>query len=403
MKKIKILLLSIAIILLILCMSSCNTTKSYKVYFDLNEDSSNNYITTDGKSLIELPINPKKDNKYFQGWFWDNNSFIRPFNQYSLISSPISKDINVYAKWETQNYSISFDSVGGSDIESISKDFGERIEEPDQPIKTGYNFDGWYEETQYKNLFCFNIMPTENITLYAKWIPFPSTLGLKYELMENDTYNVGWQNNVNTKDITTISLPETYNGKSITKIATSGFESFLSLETIIIPKSIIEIGARAFYNCKNLRYIHFANENTMKRIGNSAFCDCINLAIVDLPKSLVTIGSAAFSGCEGLTSLSLPFVGAKASAQGSESLFGYIFGITQYDYSIKTVQYFSPNENDFEIFYIPKKLRTIKITGDSDINYGAFYNCIMLECIIIPEDIENIGENVFYNCILLEN
>ena len=69
---------------------------------------------------------------------------------------------------EAPYFEISFDSRGGTEVESIYSDYGMPIYEPIAPVKAGYSFKGWYDET-LKDKFIFTTMPAENITLYAKW------------------------------------------------------------------------------------------------------------------------------------------------------------------------------------------------------------------------------------------
>lgn len=66
-------------------------------------------------------------------------------------------------------YTIRFESNGGSDVSSISAKFGTLIEAPQKPIKEGYAFAGWYTSNSFDNPFSFNIMPKQNVVVYAKW------------------------------------------------------------------------------------------------------------------------------------------------------------------------------------------------------------------------------------------
>ena len=77
----------------------------------------------------------------------------------------------LYACGETSDkWMVSFDSCGGSAVQSIQVEDNNRIEEPDDPTKAGYIFVAWYKESSYENEFNFETeRVTNDITLYAKW------------------------------------------------------------------------------------------------------------------------------------------------------------------------------------------------------------------------------------------
>ena len=65
-----------------------------------------------------------------------------------------------------ESYTVSFDSDGGTDVDSQDVEPGERAVKPDDPEKEGYEFQGWY----YKNKkFDFKTEIDSDITLKAKW------------------------------------------------------------------------------------------------------------------------------------------------------------------------------------------------------------------------------------------
>ena len=66
-------------------------------------------------------------------------------------------------------YNVAFDTNGGNEISS--KLTSGYVARPTDPTKDGYNFDGWYTDKDCTNSFDFKTMISENITLYAKWIP----------------------------------------------------------------------------------------------------------------------------------------------------------------------------------------------------------------------------------------
>ena len=71
-------------------------------------------------------------------------------------------NITVKAQWEINQYTITFDTNGGSEIAPITQDYGTEITAPDNPTRKGYTFKGWDKEIP-------ETMPAENITITARW------------------------------------------------------------------------------------------------------------------------------------------------------------------------------------------------------------------------------------------
>lgn len=70
--------------------------------------------------------------------------------------------LTLYPVWNTNKYTITFDTAGGSEIAPITQDYGTAITAPADPTREGYTFIGWDMEIP-------TTMPAENITLKAKW------------------------------------------------------------------------------------------------------------------------------------------------------------------------------------------------------------------------------------------
>ena len=119
-------------------------------------------------------------------------------------------------------YSVTFDSDGGSDVDAIKVEKGKKVTEPEAPIKTGYDFGGWYNgETKYD----FSSAVTKKLTLVAKWTVHTYTI--TYNL-DGGTNNSGNPATYTIKDEITLKDAEKtgntfsgwYNGNTkVTKIA----------------------------------------------------------------------------------------------------------------------------------------------------------------------------------------
>ena len=70
--------------------------------------------------------------------------------------------LTLYPVWNTNKYTITFDTAGGSEIAPITQDYGTPITAPADPTREGYTFIGWDTEIP-------TTMPAENITLKAQW------------------------------------------------------------------------------------------------------------------------------------------------------------------------------------------------------------------------------------------
>ena len=70
--------------------------------------------------------------------------------------------MTVTAQWEINQYTITFDTAGGSEIAPITQDYGSVITAPADPTREGYTFIGWDKQIP-------ETMPAENITFTAQW------------------------------------------------------------------------------------------------------------------------------------------------------------------------------------------------------------------------------------------
>ena len=86
---------------------------------------------------------------------------------------------------------ITFDTQGGSEIAPITIRSGESLTLPKAPTKDGYVFDGWYLDSNCIEEYEDSYVVSKNITLYAKW----------RELVAGEEFNVIFNLNYGTDNI----------------------------------------------------------------------------------------------------------------------------------------------------------------------------------------------------------
>ena len=107
-----------------------------------------------------LPTDVTRTGYTFKGWYDNENLTGSPV---TAISNTETGNKEYWAKWEINQYTITFDTAGGSTVASITQDYGTAIAAPADPTREGYTFIGWDKEIP-------STMPAENVTVTAKWV-----------------------------------------------------------------------------------------------------------------------------------------------------------------------------------------------------------------------------------------
>ncbi len=102
----------------------------------------------------DRPADPTKEGYTFIGWYngeseWD-------------FETPVTAVLTLTAKWQINRYTITFDTAGGSEVPSITQDYGTAITPPAAPTRTGYTFAGWDKTIP-------TTMPAGDMAITAQW------------------------------------------------------------------------------------------------------------------------------------------------------------------------------------------------------------------------------------------
>ena len=148
------------------------------VTFDLNghPDAKNppaSHLVKHGQQVTEPSPAPEEHGYAFGGWYKKQTC---PNDSKFDFTTPITDHIILYAKWEINKYTVTFDFNTGktSTPKTEEVEYGNPVSEPAKPTNTGYTFGGWYTDKACTNKFEFENGKSKtavsgNITLYAKW------------------------------------------------------------------------------------------------------------------------------------------------------------------------------------------------------------------------------------------
>ena len=246
---------------------------------------------------------------------------------------------------------------------------------------------------------------------------FKNCTGLTSITIPDSVMSIGDSAFYNCCSLTSIAIPD-----SVTSIGDSAFEGCNGLTSITIPDSVTSIGSCAFRDCSSLESI--AIPNSVTSIGDGAFNDCSSLTSITIPDGVTTIERNVFYRCSSLTSVTIP--------DSVTSIGDMAF------YSCKSLVSITIPDNvtsiDYGAFYGCSSLTSITIPSSvTSIGNAAFIECGSLEeiivsagnpyyksagnCIIdingtliagcgksvIPDDgsVISIGDNAFYGCVNL--
>lgn len=102
----------------------------------------------------DQPADPTKEGYTFIGWYKGEEKW--------NFADAVTEAMTLTAKWQLNQYTITFDTAGGSEVPSITQDYGTAITAPANPTKTGYTFAGWDKTIP-------STMPAGDMTITARW------------------------------------------------------------------------------------------------------------------------------------------------------------------------------------------------------------------------------------------
>ena len=122
----------------------------YTITVKLENGKADITITQDYGTAITAPADPTREGYTFAGW------------DKAIPATMPAENMTITAQWTINQYTITFDTAGGSEIAPITQDYGTPITAPADPTREGYTFAGWDKAIPAT-------MPAENMIVTAQW------------------------------------------------------------------------------------------------------------------------------------------------------------------------------------------------------------------------------------------
>ena len=282
--------------------------------------------------------------------------------------------------------------VEGLTIDAQVVTEGEKLTEPEVPLRPGYKFIGWKKNSSFWNFKTDTVL--ESFDLVATWerdeVSWVYTEGLKFSYnTASKSYDVVGYDGTDED----VVLPVYYNGeegghpvglvgdsafagnnviKKITLSSNVGASAFAgsSIEEVEFDAKNIEIGASAFSGTAQLKSVLFFDDEGEIIIGASSFAGS-GLTEIIFPDSVTEIGASAFAGSQ------LSFIK---------------FGSLSRLHTIGSSAFFNAQ---LKVAVLPAGVESV---GD-----GAFQNNTKLETVVFPSGASEVGDNMFVGCLNLQD
>ncbi|MCL2147210.1 MAG: leucine-rich repeat protein [Synergistaceae bacterium] len=368
-------------------------------------------------SLAVKPTNPIRSGFYFGGWYKDMD-----LNTVYDFSSPVTKNIALYAKWDYSfgiivdvddiSYYLAGQDGGTSEDDPVNLSLSVRLTETNWlAILAAIEYEGKYVSLDLsgcaRSILSYGgglrsdgvfdpiysikndnivslVLPDEAVGIQAGGSSSVTFSGLR-KLKLINAINV---TNLGTYVFFGCTSFENINFPALHSIADMAFYNCIGLTSITIPSSVTNILNSVFRNCTSLASITIPNSVT--NIADMAFYNCIGLTNITIPSSVTSIGNNAFNGCTGLTSIIIP----NSVTSIGNGVFSDCTGLTNVTIQNGVTSFGSGT------FSNCTSLNSITIPGSvTSIAGSAFQGCTSLASIKIPNSVTTIGDLAFKNCI----
>ena len=233
-----------------------------------------------------------------------NKIIIKTFSVISLICILISLVACEKTPDETETsdnkyHTVTFNTNGGSPIESVKIESGKVLTRPADPVLDNYVFCRW-EYNDVRWVFTESTI-TEDMTLNAIWVSAENLFGI--DPVEGGGLSL--KGLKKQEQFEWLNVPAMINGKTVVAVSDNAFEAIHESYTqhLILPDTVKSIGFEAF---KDVSKTKITVNGVITSIGESAFERCSTIEKITLGKGIETIPFRAFSECVAISYIDIP-------------------------------------------------------------------------------------------------
>ena len=197
-------------------------------------------------------------------------------------------------------HTITFNTNGGSTVDSVQVRDGYYARRPEDPSLDNYVFRRW--ERDGREWLFESKKVSESMTLSALWVPAIELFELTPEENGSGLIITDFKK---AASFSTLKIPSVINGKTIVGLAEGAFANTGTdhASVIVIPETIVSVGDEAF---KDSGEITFDIKGTLTSIGEASFQSCTLLEKIKLGEGMTSIPFMAFFECTSLKTIAIP-------------------------------------------------------------------------------------------------
>lgn len=241
----------------------------------------------------------------------------------------------------------------------------------------------------------------EGVSSISSWA-FTDCSTLTSVTIPNSLTDIDWDAFDNSNNIQRVNIPNmrtwcsiTFSNVTANPLHTNGklYINDEIVSNVVIPNSVSEIKAYAFYGCSYITSLSMPS--TITSIGNEAFYNCTGIDNITIPEKVVSIGDRAFYNCTGTDNI---IISESVVSIGDDAFYHCKGSLTINSKSIVENNYSTQDDSPIGTWLNGTYFTHLIIGNDITKLGNLVFNNTYFTDITLPNNLTSIGEHAFANC-----